>query len=303
MRLGLVRLRDLDSSEVEEEQQAAFSWGEVLRTICPLAPLGWVLGVGACLVFGASLIFVLVWTLEHMEASDHLISVDAPPAPAAGGESRPPFAGALQGTAPRASEPSRPRGHARSPKAVSEKSNPVSPVESLFKPEDKDSLALSREQFQQLRLSLDEYRTMTDKAATANVGAGASSSADDPEIQLGRRCLDIFSEKQRGSLMRLLARSGTLFKPEFTDRLALNRDQLGQLQEGFNAFQMAANDQTSAAPGGASPPPADDAEIQFGRHSLAALTEKQRGTLMRLAMADLLRESSLPNHREPSPHT
>ena len=77
MRLGLVRLQISESSEVEEEQQAAFSWGEVMRTICPLAPLGWVLGVGACLVFGASLIFVLVWTLEQMEASDHMISVGA----------------------------------------------------------------------------------------------------------------------------------------------------------------------------------------------------------------------------------
>jgi hypothetical protein len=303
MRLGLLRLRDLESSEVEEERPAPFSWGEVFKTICPLAPLGWVLGVAACLIFGASLIFVLVWTLEHKEASDHMLSIDAPPPRAAGDDSRPPFAGAVQGTARRAPEPARPRGHARSTKAVAEKSNPASPIESILKPADKESLALSREQFQRLQQSFDEYQTTTDRAASAQGRGHASSGADDPKIQLGQRCLEIFTEKQRGSLMRLLAQSGSLFKSEAMNRLALTRDQLSKLQGDFNAYEAAVKGQIGTTPDGVSPLQTDDAEIQFGRHSLALLTEKQRGALMRLAMTDLLRESNLPSHRELSPRT
>ena len=103
--------------------------------------------------------------------------------------------------------------------------------------------------------------------------------------------------------MRLLAQSGSLFKSEAMNRLALTRDQLSKLQGDFNAYEAAGKGQIGTTPDGVSPLQTDDAEIQFGRHSLALLTEKQRGALMRLAMTDLLRESNLPSHRELSPRT
>jgi hypothetical protein len=296
-RLGLRRLRDLDASEVEAEQ---LSWADLRALIRPLAPLVRLLTGAAGLIVGASLAFiVLTWTLEQSVPLDRAISGGAPHSRRATEDSRARSVRPHEGKFPRAPEPARPPGHARPRKSIPEEVNSSSPLGFRLKPKDTKLLALSREQLDQLRQIVDEYRTVTESAVLADPGSRAPPVADDPAIQLGRRGLDILTEKQRGSLMRLLARPEFLLKPRITNLLALNGDQLRQLRQIFDAYQTTVDKAVLASPNTPAPPSADDPEIQLGRHGLDILTEKQRGSLIQLLpMTDLLQESNTPN--EPS---
>jgi hypothetical protein len=281
-RLGLMRLSEVDAWDIDSPQPARTPQATIRTIIHCLAflvrPLTSVAGL---MVVAPLAALVLVWAMEQFFPEDLLVSENGVHLAPGTEHSRSRFfRSADEKTMPSAHQLSKlaanalPKG-TTIPQGVTRSTRP----ESLLKPEVTKLLALNPVQLHQLRQIFDDYRTTTDEARSA---APSSSNAREPDIQLGRRGLAIFTEEQRSSLMWLLSRPEFLLKPEATKLLALSPDQRQQLNQIFDDYRTTATGTVFGNGGTSGSSAARDSEIPLGQRGLAVLTEEQRGSLLRL---------------------
>jgi hypothetical protein len=209
--LGLIRLGEIEASLVDPEDFPFFSWMRIRKLLVPLVPLGKSFrGTVAMLVGIAVVGSALVWGLEHWaplaDALRHKSKHDDKLR-----EIAEQFAPSEHRTAnvepPRNTDPTEPSDE--KPAETLEPAEPPSPYsfdlihpgvvrlahpEFLLKPEVVQLLELTRKQRDQLRELFAHYKA----SSTELFKAG-----QDPLVNLGRRCWDILTEKQRESMAQL----------------------------------------------------------------------------------------------------
>lgn len=227
-RLGLLRLKDLEASEVEPEPRIELLLESLKRLARALAPLGRpAAGIVALLVGGALLgvgvIVVLERSapladlIEHDDASRKIEDMTLPdPPPFREGRTseeepehkprkkraaNPPTPSDPREETPAA--PERPRDEVASEKPVPEHVIRHSHPGLLLKPEIVKLLDLTREQIAELRRLFEETRTST--AALLTTDSEATSSQHEFALELGRRSLAVLTPAQRETVTRMLS--------------------------------------------------------------------------------------------------
>jgi hypothetical protein len=286
-RLGLMRLNELDAWEIDPPQPAALPQATFKTIIhCLVYVVRPLTSVAGLIIMAPLAAIALMWALENYVPEDLLVREKAAHSGPKTENSRSRFfSPAGKETPPAAFQPAEPPAHARAKGAMPQQVIRSSRPESLLKPEVTKLLALKPEQLQQLRQIFDDYRTTSKEALLSDPGTRSPSNAHDPDIQLGRRGLAVFTEEQRSSLMWLLSRPEFLLKPESSKLLALSREQLQELNQIFDDYRTTATESVFGDLGSSRPPAAHDSEIPLGRRGLAVLTEEQRGSLLRLLSA------------------
>jgi hypothetical protein len=94
-----------------------------------------------------------------------------------------------------------------------------------------------------------------------------------------------------------VSRPDFFLKPEITKLLALSQEQLHQLRVIWEEYQAAMKDAISA--GTFSPPREGDRDVQFGRRSLAVLTQEQMAALQRFLSTPEAEKESLGANEPP----
>lgn len=217
-RLGLARLREVEASLIDPPDLALFSRQRFRSLLRPLMPLSKSFkGTAAALVAIVAVGIMLVWVLENAaplagklrQKSKHDetlrdLAQFAPTEKRTSHETKPV-------TLPEAKEPQAPREPEAPTEAAAKlpEGPPVSTLDTLprgivrlahpeflLKPEIIKLLELTRAQRDQLRELFAQYQAST---------AEFIKAGGDPLVELGRRCLEILTEKQRQSLAQLHA--------------------------------------------------------------------------------------------------
>lgn len=234
-RLGLLRLKDLEASEVEPEPRIELSLENLKRLARALAPLGRpAAGIVALLVGGALLGIGVIVVLERsVPLADAINHDDAPrsvedmtlPDPPPFGEVRTsdeePEHNPRKNRAATPSTPADPQEEESNPlveataaserprsKAVSETPASEHVVRRshpglLLKPEIVKLLDLTREQIAELRRLFEETRSST--AALLAADSEGTGSQDELALEVGKRTLAVLTPAQRETVTRILS--------------------------------------------------------------------------------------------------
>ena len=285
-RLGLMRLRDLETEEVEPAPVRWNSWQTLRALLTHLSPLARPLTGLLAFVIGAPLIaLALVWMLDHSLAGDD--GGDGPQL-----RLKSPGDNARAARAERATpapEPPRPARHRyiKFDILAKKSANTFSVKKKVTR-----LLSLNKKQLQELQGVFDDYQKAIDRAILGDPNSTNASRNEQLDIQLGRRGLSLLTDEQQASLLRLLSRPESLIEPEIKQALALSREQLTQLRQIFDT--SATNETKTASSSDPGAPAASSPDAQLSRRGMAVLTGKQRGSLIRLLSQTDLGQDAKP---------
>jgi hypothetical protein len=227
-RLGLLRLKDLEASEIDSEPRIELSLESLKRLTRALAPLGRpAAGVVALLVGGALLgagVMVvlersapLAEAIKHDDAPRNLEDMALPEAPPMSEDRTSERDPEFKPRKKRAAEPPTPADPREgTPPALERPKGPVASEESapehvirhshpglLLKPEIVTLLDLTRNQVAELRRLFEEARSSTAELLTTD--SDATNAEHEFALELGRRSMAVLTPGQRETVTRMLS--------------------------------------------------------------------------------------------------
>ncbi len=216
-RLGLMRIRDLEASEVDPHMTAQISWTnlrEVLRHFSELLPpLGYVVGLS----IGTLLVFYVVFVLLESSAP-MLADTDGadprPQAPALDPAPPPPVVHPTPKKYAPAPRQERPPANIRPERTLAKARSLLGDPEALLRPELAKALALTSDQAARLRQIIDDHQAFAKNLEVSSDDVESSSKLAD---RLRERCVNILTQEQRAALVYHLSQQDAATHSKPTD--------------------------------------------------------------------------------------